>query len=444
MSTNIYNIKAGDTLTKIARMYNTTIAKLAELNNIENVDLIFAGADLKIPTDSFEKTSSNDQTLNGNENEEIVILEEELVIQEEIKEEEEKKGNEEIVEDEEIEEQLTEEEKQAYLAFAGAINTDIQLSTNTMFGNPNNNTENEEIIEEETDTITSTLDLSGYADDIVLTENVQQASMAGNIALVGAGATTVLGLRPYANSLCSSISEFSSSRAAFTTTRTTQRTLVGNAQQELVRRQNAAARLQRSAKTAAKNAKNAPRAVAQATTAASKEIAAAEAALNKAVASGNSAEIKAAKQAYQNALQKTSADVGKVADKAAKSTKTAETLGKSARTAKTNAKAAKTAVKTAKKTAAKATTKAAGKVVQSGTKVVGKAALPLAVAAEGYALYSAYNEGEEAFKEQSKKTAVVASCAAVGAGVGVWFFGVGAAPGAGVGALVGEVITWFM
>ena len=44
----------------------------------------------------------------------------------------------------------------------------------------------------------------------------------------------------------------------------------------------------------------------------------------------------------------------------------------------------------------------------------------------------------------SKKTAVVASCTAVGAGVGAWFFGVGAAPGAGVGALVGEVITWFM
>lgn len=44
-----YTIKKGDNLTKIAKKYNTTIKKLAELNNIKDVNKIYAGDTLKIP-----------------------------------------------------------------------------------------------------------------------------------------------------------------------------------------------------------------------------------------------------------------------------------------------------------------------------------------------------------------------------------------------------------
>ena len=36
-----YTVKAGDTLSEIAETYNTTVDKLAKLNNIKNVDLIY-------------------------------------------------------------------------------------------------------------------------------------------------------------------------------------------------------------------------------------------------------------------------------------------------------------------------------------------------------------------------------------------------------------------
>ena len=39
--TTTYTVKAGDTLSEIAETHNTTVEKLAELNNIENTDLIF-------------------------------------------------------------------------------------------------------------------------------------------------------------------------------------------------------------------------------------------------------------------------------------------------------------------------------------------------------------------------------------------------------------------
>ena len=39
--TTTYTVKSGDTLSGIAEKYNTTVEKLAELNNIENTDLIF-------------------------------------------------------------------------------------------------------------------------------------------------------------------------------------------------------------------------------------------------------------------------------------------------------------------------------------------------------------------------------------------------------------------
>ena len=44
----IYRVKRGDTLTKIAREFNTTVQDIAELNNIKNVNLIFTGEVLRI------------------------------------------------------------------------------------------------------------------------------------------------------------------------------------------------------------------------------------------------------------------------------------------------------------------------------------------------------------------------------------------------------------
>ena len=45
----IYNVKSGDTLSKIASAYKTTVAEIARLNNIKNVNLIHVGDKLKIP-----------------------------------------------------------------------------------------------------------------------------------------------------------------------------------------------------------------------------------------------------------------------------------------------------------------------------------------------------------------------------------------------------------
>ena len=44
----IYRVQRGDTLSQIAREYNTTVADLAELNDIKNVNLIFVGEVLRI------------------------------------------------------------------------------------------------------------------------------------------------------------------------------------------------------------------------------------------------------------------------------------------------------------------------------------------------------------------------------------------------------------
>ena len=43
-----YKIKSGDTLSGIAQKFGTTINKLAQLNNIKNVNLIYAGQTIKI------------------------------------------------------------------------------------------------------------------------------------------------------------------------------------------------------------------------------------------------------------------------------------------------------------------------------------------------------------------------------------------------------------
>src|SRR5699024_12142686 len=44
-----YTVRAGDTLYSIARRYNTTVAKIAQTNNIKNDNLIRIGQVLKIP-----------------------------------------------------------------------------------------------------------------------------------------------------------------------------------------------------------------------------------------------------------------------------------------------------------------------------------------------------------------------------------------------------------
>ncbi len=44
-----YTIKWGDTLTALARRFNTTVTELARINNISNPNLIYAGANLRIP-----------------------------------------------------------------------------------------------------------------------------------------------------------------------------------------------------------------------------------------------------------------------------------------------------------------------------------------------------------------------------------------------------------
>lgn len=46
---NVYIVKAGDTLSKVAQYYNTTVEDIAAENNIKNVDLIKDGQKLIIP-----------------------------------------------------------------------------------------------------------------------------------------------------------------------------------------------------------------------------------------------------------------------------------------------------------------------------------------------------------------------------------------------------------
>ena len=48
MAGETYKIKKGDTLGKIAKRHNTTVSKLAELNDIEDVNKIYAGKTIKL------------------------------------------------------------------------------------------------------------------------------------------------------------------------------------------------------------------------------------------------------------------------------------------------------------------------------------------------------------------------------------------------------------
>lgn len=53
-SYEIYTVKAGDTLTKIAKKYNTTVKAIADLNGIKNVNLINVGQRLNIPDVGYD------------------------------------------------------------------------------------------------------------------------------------------------------------------------------------------------------------------------------------------------------------------------------------------------------------------------------------------------------------------------------------------------------
>ncbi len=46
-TTSTYIVKSGDTLSKIASKYNTTVSKLASLNNIKNVNVLYIGEKIK-------------------------------------------------------------------------------------------------------------------------------------------------------------------------------------------------------------------------------------------------------------------------------------------------------------------------------------------------------------------------------------------------------------
>lgn len=59
-----YKIQSGDTLTAIAKKYNTTVDELASLNNIKNKNLIYTGDVLKIP-DTGTVTQSNSISVNN-------------------------------------------------------------------------------------------------------------------------------------------------------------------------------------------------------------------------------------------------------------------------------------------------------------------------------------------------------------------------------------------
>lgn len=52
--TQIYVVQYGDTLSEIAQEYGTTVAILASINNIQNVNLIYVGQIIKIPSSSYD------------------------------------------------------------------------------------------------------------------------------------------------------------------------------------------------------------------------------------------------------------------------------------------------------------------------------------------------------------------------------------------------------
>ena len=62
MHTLTYVVRSGDTLSSIARRFNTTVNELVELNSISNSNLIYPGQVLKIETSA---SSSEDNNFTG-------------------------------------------------------------------------------------------------------------------------------------------------------------------------------------------------------------------------------------------------------------------------------------------------------------------------------------------------------------------------------------------
>lgn len=64
-----YKIQSGDTLSALAARFNTSVGKLARLNNIANPDLIYAGRTLRLPghsgRDTFEPSRPRSGTPRG-------------------------------------------------------------------------------------------------------------------------------------------------------------------------------------------------------------------------------------------------------------------------------------------------------------------------------------------------------------------------------------------
>lgn len=56
----VYVVKKGDTLSAIARKYNTSVKVLAELNRIKNPDVIGVGQVLTLPEIKAEKPAEPD------------------------------------------------------------------------------------------------------------------------------------------------------------------------------------------------------------------------------------------------------------------------------------------------------------------------------------------------------------------------------------------------
>ncbi len=56
-----YSVRRGDTLSALARKYNTSVSALAQANNIKNVNLIRTGQQLRIP-DGFDRPTGRPQT----------------------------------------------------------------------------------------------------------------------------------------------------------------------------------------------------------------------------------------------------------------------------------------------------------------------------------------------------------------------------------------------
>jgi LysM repeat protein len=62
--TNLHIVKSGDTLEKIAKKYNTTVNTLKSLNGISNVNRIYVGQKIKLPTNTNTNTQEKPRKSN--------------------------------------------------------------------------------------------------------------------------------------------------------------------------------------------------------------------------------------------------------------------------------------------------------------------------------------------------------------------------------------------